>query len=405
MFTPHEASAPDGAGALSLALPEPAAPAPAQWTWQRLGALLLLGGALILALAKLGALYLDSLAYESTDDAFIEGPITLLVPKVSGHVLRLHVQDNQAVEQGQLLAEIDPRDYEAAVARAKATLAAATARQQQAALALDSIKVTSGSEQDQAQEGVRVLRENRSEQVALLAAAKAEQQRSAALLQRRRNMESAQAASQEEVDAADTAARVAAANVTATERRLLALDAQIVLAQAKVRSADTAPLQVKTQAARVAQAQAEAELAQAELAQAELNLSYTKLYAPEAGRVAKKSIEPGSYVQPGSALLALVSNELWVEANFKETQLTHMRPGQPVTLRIDAFPDEHYQGRVESIRPGTGAQFSLLPAENATGNFVKTVQRVPVKIVFDPPPQDPRRLLPGLSVTPEVKVR
>ena len=139
--------------------------------------------------------------------------------------------------------------------------------------------------------------------------------------------------------------------------------------------------------------------------QAELNLSYTKIYAAESGRITRKSVEAGNYVQVGQTLLSIVPDNVWVVANFKENQLGHMRPGQPATIRIDAYPDKIFKGHVESIQAGSGARFSLLPPENATGNYVKVVQRVPVKILIDEPP-DPHHVLgPGLSVLPEVKVR
>lgn len=372
---------------------------------RRRAVLLVLGTALASAVAYLGFLYAEGLPYESTDDAFIKGRVTLLGAKIPGHVLRLHVSDNQAVSEGQLLAEIDPRDYEAALERAKANLAAAEAKYNQAHLALTSIKVTSSADLEQAEEGVKALRQAKSEQSAMLAAARAEEERAAAQFQRRQLMQKDKAASKEELDSAQAAARVASANVKAAVQRLISLDAQIAQAEARARSATTAPLQVQRSAALAEQYRAEVELGKAEVLQAELNLSHTKIHAPESGRVAKKSVEQGSYVQAGTALLALVSDELWVEANFKETQITDMRPGQPVTIRVDAFPEDRYQGRIESIRPGTGAQFSLLPPENATGNFVKTVQRVPIKIVFDPLPEDRHRLLPGLSVVPSVRVR
>jgi len=139
--------------------------------------------------------------------------------------------------------------------------------------------------------------------------------------------------------------------------------------------------------------------------QAELDLSYTKIYAPQSGRITRKSVEPGAYVQVGQTLFSIVPDQVWVVANFKETQLRYMQPGQPATVRVDAYPDKLFRGHVDSIQAGAGARFSLLPPENATGNYVKVVQRVPVKIVIDEPP-DPKRVLgPGMSVVPEVKVR
>ena len=151
--------------------------------------------------------------------------------------------------------------------------------------------------------------------------------------------------------------------------------------------------------------QAKLELALKKAAAARLDLSYTRIQAPESGRAARKAVEEGAYVQVGQQLLALVPSQVWVTANFKETQLTRMRPGQPVAISVDAYPDRKFKGKVDSIQSGTGSRFSLLPPENATGNFVKVVQRVPVKIVFDPPPGPDVLLAPGMSVVPEVKVR
>jgi membrane fusion protein (multidrug efflux system) len=150
---------------------------------------------------------------------------------------------------------------------------------------------------------------------------------------------------------------------------------------------------------------AEIEQARAAVQQAELELSYTTIVAPEAGRITRKSVEAGAYVQVGQALLAVVSDDLWIVANFKETQLTNMTPGQPVEISVDAYPHALFKGHVDSIQAGTGAHFSLLPPENATGNYVKVVQRVPVKIVFDAPPDPQHALAPGMSVVPEVKIR
>jgi membrane fusion protein (multidrug efflux system) len=152
-------------------------------------------------------------------------------------------------------------------------------------------------------------------------------------------------------------------------------------------------------------AKAQQEQQNAAVRQAELDLSYTKIYAPDSGYITKKSVEPGNFVQTGQALMALVSDRLWVVANFKETQLENMRTGQPATIKVDAYPQLKLRGRVDSIQSGSGAQFSLLPPENATGNYVKVVQRVPVKILIDAPPPSEYKLGPGLSVIPQVKVR
>jgi membrane fusion protein (multidrug efflux system) len=179
----------------------------------------------------------------------------------------------------------------------------------------------------------------------------------------------------------------------------------VVQAQGRVSEAKSAPQQIEVRHADVSSLRAQVEQQRASVEQAELALSYTRIYAPESGYITRKSVEPGDFVQPGQPLLALVSDRLWVVANFKETQLRRMRPGQPVTLRLDAFPQLRLRGHVESFQSGTGAAFSLLPPENATGNYVKVVQRVPVKIVLDEAPPAGYRIGPGMSVEPEVKVQ
>jgi membrane fusion protein (multidrug efflux system) len=171
-------------------------------------------------------------------------------------------------------------------------------------------------------------------------------------------------------------------------------------------SAQSAPVQVAQSSSRAEASKADAERARAEVEQATLNLSYTKIHAPAAGYVTKKNVEPGVFVQVGQSLMAIVPPNVWVTANFKETQLTHMRPGQPAAVSVDTYPDETFHGRVDSIQRGTGSRFSLLPPENATGNFVKVVQRIPVKIVFERPEELAKyRLVPGMSVVPEVNVK
>jgi membrane fusion protein (multidrug efflux system) len=172
-----------------------------------------------------------------------------------------------------------------------------------------------------------------------------------------------------------------------------------------VSQAKSAPEQIAARHADVASLRAQVDQQRASVEQAELALSYTRIYASEAGYITRKSVEPGDYVQPGQPLVALVSDRVWVVANFKETQLKNMRPGQAVTMKLDAYPQLSLRGHVDSFQSGTGAAFSLLPAENATGNYVKVVQRVPVKIVLDEPAPTGYRLGPGMSVEPEVKVQ
>jgi len=273
------------------------------------------GGAAALAAILAAAPTVHSaFTHESTDDAFIDGHIISIAPKVAGQVTAVHVEDNQLVKAGDPLVEIDPRDYEAKVAEQRGKLDAAVAEANRAVA--DAARYEAIYKHDEI--------------------------------------------SRQQLDNA----RAAAAGALATA--------------AKERGA---------------------------LEQEELNLSYTKITAPQSGRVTRKSVETGSYMQVGQAILSVVPENVWVTANFKETQLTHMRPGQKVTIKVDAYPDRTLEGRVESIQSGTGSRFSLLPPENATGNYVKIVQRVPVKIVFAGNSDIQNLLSPGMSVVPSVDVR
>lgn len=307
--------------------------------------------------------------YESTDDAFIQGHIIQISPKVAAQVTRVLIDDNQEVKQGDLLIELDPRDFAVALEQAQVNEAAARGRLQQAQAQLAVAKVTVAQAQAQ------------------LAVAEATAANAQADLRRYQHVTS-NAVSRQQVDNAIAAARTAKAHVDAAREQVSANQAQVKVAESQV-----------------ATAEAEAQQAKAQVRQAQLNLSYTKIDAPENGRVAQKNVEPGNYVQTGQALFAIVQHDVWVVANFKETQLTFMRPGQPAEIAVDAYPHHPFKGRVDSIQMGTGAVFSLLPPENATGNYVKVVQRVPVKIVFDEPPDGVHLLAPGMSVVPEVKVR
>jgi membrane fusion protein (multidrug efflux system) len=267
------------------------------------------------ALVLIGlVLFFLSSGRESTDDAFIEAHIIPISPKVAGSVQHVYVKDNQKVKAGELLVDIDDRDYVAALAEARAKVAQAEA---------------------------------------------------------------------EAARASTDAARYAA-----------------------IYKKDGISKQVLDQAhaaARTTQAKLESERAAAQ--KAELDLSYTKLVAPQDGQVTRKAIEPGAYVQVGQIVLAIVGADVWVTANFKETQITHIRPGQPVRIKVDTYPGKAFEGHVDSIQAGTGERFSLMPPENATGNYVKVVQRVPVKIVFDRPNDQNVLLAPGMSVVPSVQIR
>ena len=312
--------------------------------------------------------YLHARLVESTDDAFIEAHVVQISPKVAGHVAEVRVKDNQEVKKGDLLVAIDPRDFEVRLAQAHAEEAAARGKLRQAESQLPVARANLG----QAEAEVQVAETNAAQREADL----------------KRVERLGELASRKEVDDAVAAVRTARAQLTAARRRMAGANAQVAYTESQIRTA-----------------QADVNQAAVAIQQADLQLTYTRLFAPEEGRVTRKSVEPGAYVQPGQALLALVPKQVWVVANFKETQLTDMRPGQPVEIRVDAYPDQVFKGHVDSIQAGSGARFSLLPPENATGNFVKVVQRFPVKIVFDRPNDAGPFLAPGMSVQPEVRVR
>lgn len=256
----------------------------------------------------------QSLCYVSTDDAFVEGHVVPISAKVSAHVTKVLVEDNQEVKAGDLLVELDPNDYTLKARMAKADLQAAEAEAEKAHT-----------------DAGRYKQLNAQDEV-----------------------------SKQQLDMAVLRTQIADAKTASTK---------------------------------------------ASLEQADLDVSYTKIYTPIDGHVTKKSVEIGQLVQVGQPLLAIVSKGKWVIANFKETQLAHVKPGQEVKIKIDTYPHKTFKGHVDSIQRGTGARFSLLPPENATGNYVKVVQRVPVKIVFDETPDKKYPLALGMSVVPEVKVR
>jgi membrane fusion protein (multidrug efflux system) len=415
-------------------------------TRKRAAKLIGIGLAVIAAVAG-GTYYLHSRHYESTDNAFIEGDVIQVSPRIAGQMLRVYVRDNQHVNSGDPIAEIDARDYQAraAEARARLTDTAARADGAQSNLLLTStvteaVLTQTGAAAGAAQDQVQVLQAGVAQAAAAIRAAEAalgqaEAQQSAAQAEasraaddasRYRALYSKDEVSKQQLDRAETQARAAVASQEAasqateaakahlsqaqaaqvsTQAALRQAEKQVVQAQGRVSEAKSAPRQMEARHADVASLRAQVEQQRASVQQAELALSYTRIYAPDSGYITRKSVEPGDFVQPGQPLLALVSDRLWVVANFKETQLTLMRPGQPVTLKLDAFPQLRLRGHVESFQSGTGAAFSLLPAENATGNYVKVVQRVPVKIVLDEAPPAGYRIGPGMSVEPEVKVR
>jgi membrane fusion protein (multidrug efflux system) len=320
-----------------------------------------------------GTLYwLHARQYVSTDDAFIDANVVRLAPRVAGQVLQVPVRDNQEVQKGQLVVEIDPAPFQVRLDQAKAAKAEAKGR-----LA-------------QARSQLAVTRADAEQALAQVGVAQADSTNASDNFDRLQHLHAASrnlAVSERDVEDARAQARSASARLIAAQKQAAAAAAQV----------DAASKQVDTAEAAVASAAATVE-------QAQLELSYTRVIAPVSGRITHRGVDVGDYVEVGQALLALVPDLVWVTANFKETQLAHMRPGQPVTITIDAYPGHEFQGHVDSIQAGTGARFSLLPPQNATGNYVKVVQRVPVKITFDKLPKD-LLLAPGMSVEPDVKVQ
>jgi membrane fusion protein (multidrug efflux system) len=326
--------------------------------------------------------FFDVLTHESTDDAFIEAHVVSIAPRISGQVLAVHVLDNQLVRSNDLLVEIDPADY-AMTAAQKQSAADAQESSYKLALAgfeLMRAKVTTAG---------AVAQESKAD----TAAAAATAARAKADFERSQELRKQNTISQQEFDSAQAAAQQAEANLNAAQQKAAADESKINEAGAQLNATE----------AGVSMALALFRQAQTGVQSAQLDLSYTKIFAPSDGRVTRKAVEAGDYVQTGQMLLSIVPNEVWVVANFKETQLKHMKPGQRARVAIDSL-GKTLRAHVDSIQAGSGARFSLLPPENATGNYVKVVQRVPVKIVFDEPLPAGRTIGPGLSVSPGVQV-
>jgi membrane fusion protein (multidrug efflux system) len=338
----------------------------------------------------------------STDDAFIDGDAVAMAPQIGGKVVALHFTDNQIVNRGDLLLEIDPRPYEAAEASAKANLEAALAQVQTAEANLAITQTTAGASVDQAESELNRQRRLSQQSHSQIDSARANAVRSNADADRARELYRGHVMSKQNLDQAVATAKSDAAALQGAQRAASAAEAAIASASAQLSQAETVPQQVALRKAELAQAEAQADQARAQLRTAELNLSYTQVIAPQTGRIGGRNVNPGDTIQANQMLARLVIGTPWVTANFKETQITDMHPGQPVTISVDAYPDATFHGYVDSIQPATGTQFSLLPAENATGNYVKVVQRVPVKIVFDNPADVDRVLALGMSVVPTV---
>lgn len=331
------------------------------------------GAAIVFVILVIGAIifWLILRKYVYTDDAYIDGNVVQISPQVAAQVLVLHIDDNVFVRTGDLLIELDPTDYLVALQQAEAQVRQARGQLEQARAQINSSKA------------------NVPEAEARERAAEASFANDSINLKRYQLVDE-RARSRQQLDNSGTTQTNSQAQVD--EAR-----AGVVLAKANVVTAEAA------------EKAAEGALATAEAVEkrAEVNLGYCTIYAPCDGRVTQRTVQAGNYVTAGQALFLLVEPNVWVTANFKETQLTHMKPGQPVTIRVDAFPGKKFQGHVNLIQAGSGSRFAVLPAENATGNYVKIVQRVPVKILFDhgPNTNNAPMLSPGLSVEPWVQIR
>ena len=369
----------------STANPPPAAPKGNGAKLARLNSPLFLwpATAALAVLLYFALSYLNGyLTHESTDDAFVEGHVVSIAPRISGQVLAVHVLDNQLVHSNELLVEIDPADYAMTVAQKQS---AADAQESSYKLALAGLELMHAK--------VTTAGAAAQESKADTAAAAATAARTKADFERSQELRQQNTISQQEFDSAQAAAQQAEANLNATRQKAAADESRINEAGAQLNATE----------AGVSMALAQFRQAQTGVQSAQLDLSYTKIVAPSDGRVTRKAVETGDYVQTGQTLLSIVPTEVWVVANFKESQLKHMKPGQPVLVEIDAL-GKTLRAHVDSIQAGSGARFSLLPPENATGNYVKVVQRVPVKIVFDEPLPAGHTIGPGLSVTPDVQV-
>jgi membrane fusion protein (multidrug efflux system) len=372
-------------------------------------------------------------ARESTDDAQIEGHVHPMAARVGGTVVKIAVQDNQWVEAGAVLAQLDPNDYQIALDRARADLADAEAT---LAASRHGVPITSTDTTGlltQSAAGVAEAQASLATTEKMIAMAKARLEsahaavrqvqanydRAAKDVERFRPLVAKEEISRQQFDSAvaqadalkaslaSASAQVseAEANVHTQESALNRDRARVNQSIAAERRAQTGPQQVAVAQSRAKSSEARVEMAKAAVAQAELNLQYTTIMAPVAGVVSNRSVELGQIVAPGQPLMAVIpTDDIWVVANFKETQLHKMKPGQKVVIAVDSDGRE-YEGHVDSLAGATGARFSLLPPENATGNFVKVVQRVPVKIVFEPGQDKEHRLRPGLSVEPSVYTR
>jgi membrane fusion protein, multidrug efflux system len=371
--------------------------------------------------------------FESTDDGQVDGSIYTISSRITGHVSEVLIQDEQIVKAGDVLVKLDPKDYEVAIAKARGDLADAVATYQSQrtdvpvtlsttsgalnnakASRLDASAAVSGAERQEDAARARLATAQANVRVA-----EANAQKAADDMARYKMLVDKDEISKQQYDQAVAAADVARAtldaqkamvneaqqNISAAGKTVEQARARVLVADASIESAMSGPGQVKVTEAKAQSAEAKVQQQRALLDQAELNLQYTTLVAPIGGVIGKKAVEVGNNINTGQQLMAIVPlDDIWITANFKETQLKEMRVGQPVKIVVDAY-DRTYTGKVLRLAGASGAKFSLLPPENATGNYVKVVQRIPVRIVLDPGQNDDHLLRPGMSVTPTVQVR
>jgi membrane fusion protein, multidrug efflux system len=358
-------------------------------------------------------------SYESTDDAQVDGHVNSISTRIAGHVIKLNVDDNQYVQAGTVLVEIDPADYQVAYERAKADYENAQAQAQAAGVNVPITSVNTTSQISVSEADVNSARAGIEVAEQQFEAAKAEMQQAQANdvkaqndLGRYKQLVDKQEISSQQYDQAVAAAKASTATVEAAKASADAAQQQVTQAQGKLaqaqanyRYANTAPQQLQVMQERATSALAQAQQKKADLEQARLNLQYTKVIAPVTGIVSNRTVEVGQNVSPGQELMKVIPlDDVWVTANFKETQLRNMKIGQRVSIEVDAN-GRTYKGKIDSIAGASGARFSLLPPENATGNYVKVVQRIPVKIVLDPGSNNDHQLRPGMSVDPKVWIR
>lgn len=379
--------------------------------------------ALVVVFVAVGWYWWDSRRWENTDDAQIDGHIYPISARVAGQVVKVNVDNGVSVHKGDVLVQIDPTDYKVALERAQADYQDSLANLQAAQLGVPVSSAGSSSqinsttaEVNSAQAGVTAAQKQMDAAQAQVVEAEANAKKLNADVERYRMLLDKHEIAQQQFDQAIAAAAAANATVDARKASLLAAQAQVRMAESRVqqskaewRNAQVTPKQVEATRAKAESAAAQAQRYKAALDQAQLNLNYATIVAPVDGIVGKRSVDPGQNVAQGQDLMAIVPlRDIWVTANFKETQLEHMAPGQPVKIKVDTYGGRTWDGHVTSIGGATGAKYSLLPPENATGNYVKVVQRIPVRIDFDnndkPDFNSDGLLRPGMSVVPDVKV-